>query len=188
VSTAGAATAISATATVSNLVWDKSPADIRTLHEQTLAAMGVRPEAVRAFVTNRWFTPTLSVPFVEHLVAMPDAKGRAEVVGLAGTVASEGEARFLLNSVAMARRAGTPQDPVAALQLDGRILAVRTRSGRVDVPAPVDYVPWTDRVSALAAKGAKEGRRTLQVTGIASERAREGFRVAGWTLQERAAR
>src|SRR5438045_4593225 len=32
VSTAGIATAISTTATVSNLVWDRSPEDIRTIH------------------------------------------------------------------------------------------------------------------------------------------------------------
>ena len=57
----------STTATVSNLVWDKSPADVRTINQQNLAAMGVGADTIRAFVTNRWFTPTLSVPFVEHL-------------------------------------------------------------------------------------------------------------------------
>src|SRR5204863_4313630 len=73
VSTAGVATAISATATVSNLVWDKSPADVRTINEQKLAAMGVGADTIRAFVTNRWFTPTLSVPFVEHLAQLSAA-------------------------------------------------------------------------------------------------------------------
>ncbi len=77
VSTAGVATAISATATVSNLVWDKSPEDIRSINETKLAAMGVDADTVRAFVTNRWFTPTLSVSLVEHLAQMPAAKGRA---------------------------------------------------------------------------------------------------------------
>ena len=93
VSTAGVATAISATATVSNLVWDSSPADIRTIHENKLAAMGVGAETIRAFVTNRWFTPTLSVPFVENLAQMPSVKGRPAIVALASTVASEAEAR-----------------------------------------------------------------------------------------------
>src|SRR5438045_9319796 len=40
VSTAGVATAISATARVSDLVWDRSPQDIRSVHEQKLAPMG----------------------------------------------------------------------------------------------------------------------------------------------------
>ena len=111
VSTAGVATAISATATVSNLVWDKSPEDIRTINERKLAAMGVGADTVRAFVTNRWLTPTLSVPFVEHLAQMPAAKGRAAVVALASTVASEGEARFMVNAVSMARQISTRARP-----------------------------------------------------------------------------
>src|SRR6266550_1422406 len=102
VSTAGVATAISATATVSNLVWDRSPEDIRTINEQKLAAMGVGADTIRAFVTNRWLTPTLSVPFVEHLAQIPAAKGRAAVIALASSVASEGEARFMGNAVDMA--------------------------------------------------------------------------------------
>jgi len=185
VSTAGVATAISATATVSNLVWDKSPEDIRTIHEQKLAAMGVGPDTVRAFVTNRWFTPTLSVPFVEHLAQLPAAKGRAAVVALAGTVASEGEARFMANAVGMARQIGTERDPVVALDLVGRIMAVRTREGRVEVPAPVDYVVWTEPVKAFAErKDMKGAKRNILVTGIASARAREGLQATGWSAQE----
>ena len=189
VSTAGVATAISATAAVSNLVWDKSPEDIRTINETKLTAMGVDANAVRAFVTNRWFTPTLSVPFVEHLAQMPAAKGRAAVVALAGDVASEGEARFMLNAVGMARQISTEKDPVVTLDLAGRILMVRTRGDRVVVPAPVDYVAWTEPVKAFAErKNLKAARRNILVTGIASARAREGLQATGWAVEERSKR
>jgi hypothetical protein len=189
VSTAGVATAISATATVSNLVWDKSPQDIRTINEQKLAAMGVGSDTVRAFVTNRWMTPTLSVPFVEHLAQLPAAKGRAAVVALASSVASEGEARFMLNAVAMARQISTERDPVVALNLVGRIVAVRTRDGRVEVPAPVDYVVWTDQVRAFAErKNLKGAQGDILVTGIASARAREGLQATRWAVQEHSRR
>ena len=185
VSTAGVATAISATATVSNLVWDKSPEDIRTMNEQKLAAMGVGADTVRAFVTNRWLTPTLSVPFVENLAQIPTAKGRAAVVALASTVASEGEARFMRNAVGMARQSSTQQDPVVAIDLVGRILVVRTRGGRVDVPAPVDYVVWTEPVRSFAErKDLKGAPRNVLVTGAASVSAREGLQATGWALQE----
>lgn len=185
VSTAGVATAISATATVSNLVWDKSPADIRTINENKLAAMGVGPDTIRAFVTNRWLTPTLSVPFVEHLAQMPTAKGRVAVVTLASTVASEGEARFMLNAVNIARQIGTERDPVVALDLGGRILMVRTRGGRMEVPAPVDYVVWTEPVRAFAErKDLKGAKRNILITGVASAPAREGLHATGWAIQE----
>lgn len=184
VSTAGVATAISATATVSNLVWDRSPQDVRTINENKLAAMGVGADVVRAFVTNRWFTPTLSVPFVEQLAQISAARGRAAVVALASTVATEGEARFMLNAVSMAGRIGTDRDPVVAVDLTGRIMVVRTRGGRMEVPAPVDYVPWTDTVKEFAERNANGARREILVTGLASARAREGLRATGWALQE----
>ena len=185
VSTAGVATAISGTATVSNLVWEKSPADVRTINETKLASMGVGADTIRTFVTNRWLTPTLSVPFVEHLAQLPAAKGRAAVVALASGVASEGEARFMVNAVSMARQVGTERDPVVALDLAGRIMTVRTRGGRVDVPAPVDYVVWTQPVKAFAERTNSRGaQRKILVTGLASARALEGLQATGWTVQE----
>lgn len=189
VSTAGVSTAISATATVSNLVWDKSPEDVRTINEKKLAAMGIGADTVRAFVTNRWFTPTLSVPFVEYLAQMPAAKGRAAVVALASTVASEGEARFMGNAVSMARQVSAERDPVVALDLAGRILVVRTRGGRTEVPAPVDYVVWTEPVKAFAErKDLKGAQRNILVTGLASARAREGLQATGWAVREHSKR
>src|SRR5436190_10961790 len=185
VSTAGVSTAISGTATVSNLVWEKSPEDVRTINETKLASMGVGADTIRAFVTNRWLTPTLSVPFVEHLAQIPATKGRAAVVALASGVASEAEARFMVNAVSMARQIGTERDPVIALDLAGRIMTVRTRGGRIDVPAPVDYVVWTQPVKAFAERNNSRGaQRKILVTGLASARAREGLQATGWTVQE----
>ena len=188
VSTAGVATAVSATARVSDLVWERSPKDIRTAHEQKLAAMGVRAEAITAFVTNRWLTPTLSVPLVERLAALPSGAGRSAVIELTSTVASEGEARFMLNAITMASRMNTTADPVVAVDLAGRIMAIRTRGGRVNVPAPVDYIVWTESVRAFAAKESRRAGRTIVATGIASPVAREGLTAAGWTVQEHSAR
>ncbi len=147
--------------------------------------MGVGADTVRAFVTNRWFTPTLSVPFVENLAQIPATKGRAAVVALASTVASEGEARFMLNAVSMARQISTERDPVVALDLAGRILVVRTRGGRAEVPAPVDYVVWTEPVRAFAERKDWSGApRNIVVTGLVSARAREGLQASGWNVQE----
>jgi len=188
VTTAGVATAVAATARVSDLVWDRSPEDIRTVHEQKLAAMGVGADAIRAFVTNRWLTPTLSVLLVEHLASLPSGAGRTAVIALASTVASEGEARFMVNAVTMASRMNTPADPIVAVDLAGRIMAVRSRSGRVSVPAPVDYIVWTESVRTFAAKEPRRADRTIVATGIASPVARDGLKAAGWTLQERSPR
>ncbi len=189
VSTAGVATAISTTASVSNLVWEKSPEDVRTINQQKLAAMGVDANVVQAFVTNRWFTPTLAVPFVERLGQLTAAKDRASVVALASTAASEGEARFMLNTVGMARQVNAGGDPVTALEVVGRIVTIRTRSGRVVVPAPVDYVVWTAAVRDFIERRLFVARnREVLVTGIASPLTKEGLRAAGWGLREHSSR
>jgi hypothetical protein len=151
--------------------------------------MGVNKDTVRAFVTNRWFTPTLSVPLVENLSQIPAGKGRAAVVALASTVASEDEARFMLNAVSIARQISTERDPVVALDLVGRILVVRTRGDRIAVPAPVDYVVWTEPVRAFAERqNLKGAQRNILVTGLASERTREGLQATGWAVQEHSKR
>ena len=95
----------------------------------------------------------------------------------------------MLNAAGMARQAGTAKNPVVALELAGRILVVRTRDGRAVVPAPVDYVVWSEPVKAFAQrKNVQRGERRILVTGIASTRAREGLQATGWTLQERSNR
>jgi hypothetical protein len=126
---------------------------------------------------------------VEDLAQIPAAKGRAAVVALASTVASEGEARFIRNAVSMARQIGTERDPIVSLDLAGRVLVVGTRSGRTEVPAPVDYVVWTAPVKAFAErKNFKSAQRAILVTGLASAPAREGLQASGWTVQEHSKR
>jgi hypothetical protein len=59
----------------------------------------------------------------------------------------------------------------------------------VVVPAPVDYVVWTEPVKAFAErKNLKGTPRDILVTGLASTRAREGLRETGWAVQEHSKR
>jgi hypothetical protein len=189
VSTAGVATAVSATSTVSNLVWEKSPEDIRTINEGRLAAMGADANTIRAFVTNRWFPPTLSVPFVDNLAQLLHVKGRAALVALASTAASEGEARYMVNIADMARKLGLAEGEPVAIDLTRRIVQVQTRAGRMVVPAPVDYIVWTEPVKQFAQRASTPRlRREILVSGSASPSAREGLTATGWTLKEHSER
>jgi hypothetical protein len=65
-------------------------------------------------------------------------------------------------------------------------MMVRTRGGRTIVPAPVDYIVWTEPVRNFAARtDRRAAQRTIVAVGIASPVAREGLKAAGWTVQER---
>ena len=95
----------------------------------------------------------------------------------------------MLNAVSMARQLNTESDPVVALELDGQIVIVRTRSGRIEVPAPVDYVVWTEQVRAFADReDMRATRHNVLITGLASAQAREGLKATGWAMQEHSSR
>ena len=85
----------------------------------------------------------------------------------------------------MARQVGAGRDPITAIELQGRIMVVRTLGGRTEVPAPVDYVVWTEPVKAFTEKNRNGGnRRKVLITGLASERSRQGLHDTGWEYQE----
>ena len=78
---------------------------------------------------------------------------------------------------------------MVALDLAGRVLVVRTLGARIEVPAPVDYVVWTEQVRTFAERKTLKGaRREILVTGLASARAKEGLQATGWTVQEHSKR
>ena len=63
----------------------------------------------------------------------------------------------------------------------------RERGGAIVVPAPVDYVSWTERVARFANRGdLKAPQRTILLTGKMSPRARQEFEALGWKIEEEA--
>jgi len=57
------------------------------------------------------------------------------------------------------------------------------------VPAPVDYIVWTEPVKQFAQRASTPRlRREILVSGAASPSAREGLTATGWTLKEHSER
>jgi hypothetical protein len=60
-----------------------------------------------------------------------------------------------------------------------------TPGGAVVVPAPVDYLSWTERVGRFAERSdLRAARRGLWLTGRISAPAQHGFASLGWTFHE----
>jgi hypothetical protein len=77
--------------------------------------------------------------------------------------------------------------PFAEVDAPGPLIA-RTRDGAILVPAPLDYVPWTQAVATFARRpDLKAKNRTAWLTGRLSPRAKQEFAAARWTVQEEAA-
>jgi hypothetical protein len=170
---------------VSDLVWDLSPGDLDVRMDKQFQAMGVPQETIDRFLRQPRYTRTIRVVLAESLNALPPGVGRAPVVDWALTAQSESQARFMAGTVAILGDFHRTVTPIKTLRI-ARTLYAETEAGTVVVPAPVDYISWTERVAGFAERpdvvAAKN--RHLWVTGRLSPRTRQELAAHGWTVRE----
>ena len=100
-------------------------------------------------------------------------------VALAATATKEEEARFLAAAVHVLARLHVGGVPIRRVFTRGTVIGI-TPDGAVVVPAPVDYLSWTERVGRFAARSdLRAPRRGLWLTGRMSGSAQQGF-AAPW--------
>jgi len=176
--------AITGTTMVSNWVWDTPRADLIVRNQNKLKELGVPDQTIRALVNNARFPLSVQTDFVENLSHLSAVPGCADAALLASTIQSEVQARFLTDAVKMLAR-------LHARSGLSRITAVRTvvgfsRGGAIVVPAPVDYVSWTQRIANFASRPDLKGsRKVALLTGQMSPIAKKHFQALGWTVYER---
>ena len=174
-------------ATVKDSVWDQPPGDLAQRNEEKLRAMGVPADVVRAFLRNRWFTPTLSTALVAALDKLHGVAGRDAVIRAATSVAGEVPARFLVRSIALLGKQHA-ETPLTRLHMRGIVPVGTAKNGTLVAAAAVDYLYWSEEAATFAhASEVAAKRRLLLVQGRASARAAEEFARAGWTLHTGAA-
>jgi hypothetical protein len=182
---------VSATASVSNLVWGKDPQELQKILEKQVAELGASKEVGDAFFKNKAMTPTHWVRIVTALYAVK-AKGSADYIDTAAGAKSEREAVFLSESAYMLQKLHA-QSPVEAILQDTRVMVAKTKDGRAIALLPGDYMPWTERL----ANGAKEigertqkelgaGKREIWIQGELSPKAKQELKTVGWAFREKA--
>jgi hypothetical protein len=178
--------AISATSITNNLVWDMKPADLLNLDQQKLSGMGLRENQVAALMQNPLYSVTSLTALVDALDSLKGVRGRDRIVAFAAAAATEDRARLIVASVRMLAHHHAKIAPFAEVDAPGPLIA-RTRDGAILVPAPLDYVPWTQAVATFARRpDLKAKNRTAWLTGRLSPRAKREFAAARWTIQEEA--
>ena len=185
VSTAGVATALSVTKTVSNLAWDLPPEDVRKRNDAELATLGIAEGNRRALLGNKWYTPTMALAFAESFKQLGVKAGGDAFVALAAKAETESEARFYIAQLVMAKQYAAGGDAIKSIEAPGQVGIFRTAGGNAFVPAPADYLSFTDGVEAFAKRpvaGAKQ--KIAWLTGRASPAAKKGLEAQGWTLRE----
>src|SRR5690348_8602525 len=169
--------------TVKDSVWDQPPGDLAQRNEEMLKRMGVPAEVGRAFLRNRWFTPTLQTALVAALDKLNGVSRRDALIRTAASVEGEVPARFLVRCITLLAIQHR-ETPLAHLRMRGIVPIGETMDRSLVVAAAVDYLYWSEEAAAFAkASDVAGAHRLLLVQGQASTRATEEFRRAGWTLR-----
>ena len=169
---------------VRDAVWNQPAVDLARQNESRLLAMGVSGRTTRDFLRNRWFTPSLQTALVAALANMGNIAGMESVIQTASQVRGETHVRFFVESVRMLARFNEKEGPLVKLRMSNMVPVGVKEDGTLVAAAAIDYAYWDKAAAEFAQrKELKAKRRVLLVAGIASDRARQEFGKAGWTLR-----
>lgn len=176
---------ISATSTMTDWVWDTPPGDLRVEIEQALLSAGASQEETDRLLRHAWYPLSLQAVLASSLQEMDGVDGRADILPLALGVGSEGQARFVVQSVEMLKRHHLEREPLTGLVVEG-VAFGRTGSGDPVVAAAVDYLSWTPRLEQFVSQFEAEPEAVplLIVAGRVSGRARAELEDRGWRVEE----
>jgi hypothetical protein len=178
-------------ADANKIVWSKDPYELKDYNLKVLRDSGVDEESIEAFLDNPWFSPTMETTLIAALKSLHGVAGRRHVLTAATNVASEAEARFVLESIVAMTWYNAERSPIREFMEDEHFPFASTGAGLLLVILPVDYLVWTAEMSGLAETAAQQhrsgidpGQRELWLLGGASARAKQGITALGWTVRD----
>lgn len=176
---------LSSSSRLSDWVWDTAPGDLRVQVEETLLSVGVPRDQVDRFLRHSYYTLSMQAVVADSLKSLEGVQGRADVLPLILSVGSEGQARFLVQTLDMFRTYHVTKESLSQLRVQGTIIGVGGSSNSV-VMAPVDYLSWTETLDAFSANltEATEGPIVLFVSDEMSGLATDSLKTRGWTVAE----
>ncbi len=154
------------------------------LRDQTaLETIGVSAEDIKAFMLQPVLSTTRRHRIVTAISAMPKTGGRGYMIRLANSCTTPFQADFMISALnILVERQRSGEATYTSLQVIGRLPAATTATGDLQVPAPVDYVTWTEQVAGFAQRDdLGTAPKVLVHTGYLSDAAKAGLTAAGWT-------
>jgi len=168
-----------------DLVYQTPKADLIILVEKKLKDLGLSPEDVAAFTHNSAIPLSLQVSAVKALDGLGDIPGRRAAAAALANVMTEYQARFLVTSLKMLGQWSQQKSPITAIQAPGLIIG-HDQNGTTIVPAPVDYLSWTQRIAGFATDPQLMAmqNRVLWITGKMTPLAQQQLTANGWSVRE----
>jgi hypothetical protein len=176
--------AMSAVTITNTAVYDTPAGDLINQAQAAFTATGASPAAVAALMNNPQYSLSVLTALAQGCQRLQNVKGVASVVGFASIARTQDETRLVAAAVNMLARHHETVRALAEVTAPGPIIG-RTIAGEVVVPAPVDYVAWTERAAAFASSQDVKGpARTIWLSGRMSPRAAKEVAARRWKVTE----
>jgi hypothetical protein len=165
----------------------EDPDTIGKKNQQDLVELGVPEQIIKQFLDNQSYTPWSRRFISASLTAIgPKVQGHAEFITAACAATNESSALYFV-AVAESLEKLNSKNPVKKIFASFYLPAALTKSNKIFIPLPVDYLFWTQEVAgifkALKARIQREGQVSaveLSIPGRVSPLARiqiEGLRI-----------
>jgi hypothetical protein len=177
--------AVMSVVTITNsTVYDTPPGDLINAAQAIFAQTGASDAQVQALLKNSQYTLSVLTAIALGIQRLQGVNGLPSVIDFAAAAKTQDETRLVAAAVNMLARYHEGTQRIAQVTAPGPIIA-RTVPGALLVPAPVDYVAWTQRTARFAQRDdLKAPQRTAWLSGQMSPRARKQFEGQGWTVFE----
>lgn len=176
--------AMSAVTITNSTVYDTPAGDLVNNARAIFGGTGATDAQVTALVKNPQYSLSLLTDLAMGVQRLQGVNGLDSLVQFGAIARTQDETRFVAAAANMLARHHERVGRLATVTAPGPILA-RTVSGTLVVPAPIDYVAWTERIARFADRAdLRTPRRLAWLSGQFSPRARKEFEARGWTVFE----
>jgi hypothetical protein len=184
VASSGASRAISATEFVGlpDDLYRLTASELDYQDRQTLKNLGISPERIDALFANPHLTLSLRHRMV-GMIASLSGSGRGDLVALMVECDSNWRGHFLADIFQLLQIRQQSQ-PYVSYGVYGRLAVALTNDGVLEIPAPVDYVSWTEAVAEFATRDdiASVEKRRLILQGNLSPETKRQLDATGWEV------
>src|SRR5260221_6656231 len=140
---------ISAVTITNDLVYQTPKADLIILVQKRLKSFGLSQQEIVTFSSNAAIPLSLQVTAVKDLEALGNIPGRREAAVALANVVTEYQARFIVTSLEMLGQWSQQRSPIISIGAPGTLIG-RDQNGSMIMPAPIDYLSWTERIAGFA--------------------------------------
>jgi hypothetical protein len=177
--------------TATNLLRDKTAAELASTNQSGLIGMAVSDASIQAFMQNTYFDPYEQTLLVDALASMTGVRDRGIYIDKAAATFEEPLAVFLR---VRAQLISLYNDKTHSVQrfvdADG-IPVLLTNNGKIIAIFPLDYIAWTPNfarkatsISAAIKQMPGISGKEFWVTGKVSPIARKALEAKGWKVED----